>query len=426
MTELAKDQAKAYDLIGKWLHGEEELGKQFFILGGYAGTGKTFLMQHLVNNHEGRVICATPTGKAADVLKAKMPAGVKVSTIHHLLYSPVDSSLSAKIARLTYDIEQKRDAGESTKKLEGILKRLQAKLEEFGDEDDVEFTKMTHEILESRPLIIVDEASMVTMKMFNDFIETGCRLLFVGDPFQLPPVNPDNREENRSIFDVHGPDYALDEIKRQALESPIIRVAHAIRHGDNVAPHIDGEHVIKVGRDRIRPEHYLRAGQVICGTNKTRHMINRLCRNELGYSNAHGYELPVAGDKLICTMNKHEYTWINGVIHEAVSDAEEGQFGNYVMDVLYQDELREGIEVYDFNFRTNYHDPRELKAYKKTDWREKMELIELDYAYGITCHKSQGSEWDKVLVVQDWFFGDNERWLYTAVTRAKEKLLWAA
>ena len=425
MTELAKDQTKAYDAIMHWLNPEHD-GEQFFILGGYAGTGKTFLMQHLVNNYEGIVICATPTGKAADVLKSKMPKSVKVCTIHHLLYSPVDSSLSAKIARLRYSIET-ADASDDIGKLQRILKRLEKKMEAEGDEDDVEFTKSPDEVLASHPLIIVDESSMVTMDMFNDFMETGCKLLFVGDPFQLPPVNMDNSHGKRSVFDVHGANFELTEIKRQALESPIIQIAHAIRHNEDPSKYFDSDLATRIPRSRILPEHYLRADQVICGTNKTRHQINRAARLELGFQNvALGPELPVAGDKLICTMNKNKYTWINGVIHEAVSTLEEGDFGNPTMDVMYQDELRENIEVYDFNFRCNYSDPRELGQYKITDWREKMELIELDYAYGITCHKSQGSEWDKVIVIQDWFFGDKERWLYTAVTRAKEKLIWAA
>jgi len=421
-TNLANDQGQAYTAIMRWLENPE--GKPHFVLGGYAGTGKTFLMQHLVNCLDRPVVCATPTGKAADVLKSKMPKHIKVCTIHHLLYSPVDSSLSAKIARLEYKIETEG----STAKLEKILAKMKAKLEAEGDEDDVEFTKSPDEILLDRPLIIIDEASMVTMRMYNDFLETGCMLLFVGDPFQLPPVSGDDaRADQQGVLDVLGTDAELTEIKRQALESPIIRVAHAIRHGENVSKHIDGQQVIRASRDRIRPEHYLRADQVICGTNKTRHGINRQCRIALDRKHPHlSYELPVAGDKLICTMNKHKYTWINGVIHEAVSDAQAGEFGNHTLDVMYQDELREGIEIYDFNFRCNYHDPRELRNYKITDWREKMELIELDYAYAITCHKSQGSEWDKVLVVQDWFFADKERWLYTAITRAKEKLLWAA
>lgn len=421
MTNLAKDQGAAYTAIMQWLENPE--GKPHFVLGGYAGTGKTFLMQHLVNNLDRPVVCATPTGKAADVLKAKMPLSTKVCTIHHLLYSPVDISLSAKIARLEYKIE----IGEGTPKLEKTLAVMKKKLADEGDEDDVEFTKSPDEILLDRPLIIIDESSMVTMRMYNDFRDTGCLLLFVGDPFQLPPVTGDNPSpDQQGVMDVLGTDAELTEIKRQALESPIIRVAHAIRHGENITPHIDGKNVIHVSRSRIRPEHYLRADQVICGTNKTRHSINRMCRTELGRQHPHlSYELPVEGDKLICTMNKHKYTWVNGVIHEAVSDAKEGEFGNHSLDVLYQGELRENVEIYDFNFRTNYHDPKQLRDFKITDWREKMELIELDYAYAITCHKSQGSEWDKVLVVQDWFFGDKERWLYTAVTRAAEKLLWA-
>jgi exodeoxyribonuclease-5 len=262
--------------------------------------------------------------------------------------------------------------------------------------------------------------------MFDDFQRTGCQVLFVGDPFQLPPVNPNDDPNGRSVLETHPPTVELTEIKRQALESPIIRLAHAIRHGENPMKHIDGKNTIKVPRSRVTAEHYARAGQVICGTNKTRYAINRDTRAHYRRSHSKlGINMPVKGDKLICTMNKDKYRWINGVIHEAVSDLKQGEYGP-IIDVMYQDELRQNVEVYDYNFRCNYADPKQISEYKITDWREKQMLTELDYAYAITCHKSQGSEWDKVLVIQDWFFADKERWLYTAVTRAKEKLLWAA
>jgi exodeoxyribonuclease-5 len=440
MTNLAKDQTKAYDAIMHWLPSSNHEVRDaefaefnassndwFFTLGGYAGTGKTFLMQHLVNQYEGNVICCAPTGKAAEVLKTKLPPRVKVCTVHHLLYSPIETSLSQKIMSLEYYVGQAKSAGEDVADLERQLAALVKKFDADGDEEDLEFMNAPHEVLLSRPLIIVDESSMVTMKMFNDFAETGCRVIFVGDPFQLPPVNPGERADMKALFEVHPPRVELDEIKRQALESPIIRVAHAIRHGDNPKKHfVDGE-CFKVDRNRIRPEHYIRAGQVICGTNKTRHGINRAARQVLGHSHpTMGQAMPVNGDKLICTMNKNDYAWINGVIMEATSDLRGSEVAGPVIDVMYQGELRPSVEVYDYNWRCNYADPKQLKDHKITDWREKQMLAEMDYAYAITCHKSQGSEWDKVLLVQDWFFADTERWLYTAVTRAKEVLLWAA
>lgn len=434
MTELAKDQAKAYDAIMRWLDADEHYTDDeptvdwFFILGGYAGTGKTFLMQHLVNQYERNVICCAPTGKAAEVLKTKLPPRVKVCTIHHLLYSPIETSLSQKIMGLEYHVEQAKDLGEDVAEMEKRLAKLVKKLETEGDEEDLEFMNAPHEVLLSRPLIIVDESSMVTMKMFEDFATTGCRVIFVGDPFQLPPVNPSERAEMKALFEVHPPMVELDEIKRQALESPIIRVAHAIRHNENPRKHFVDGVCFKVDRNRIRPEHYLRADQVICGTNKMRYGINRDARRTLGHSHpTMGQAMPVAGDKLICTMNKQEYTWINGVIMEATSSLRESELtGDPIIDVMYQDELRADVEVYDYNWRCNYADPKQIREHKITNWQEKQLLAELDYAYAITCHKSQGSEYDKVLLIQDWFFADTERWLYTAVTRAKEVLLWAA
>jgi len=277
-------------------------------------------------------------------------------------------------------------------------------------------------VLASRPLVIVDESSMVTMQMFNDFAEQDCKVLFVGDPFQLAPVNPGNDSRKRALFDVHPPQAELTEIKRQALDSPIIRVAHAIRHGEKPSKHFVKGECFKVERGQLRPVHYLRAGQVICGTNKVRYQINRDARKEKGFTET---QMPVRGDKLICVMNKNEYTWINGVMMECVRDMRQGTYYPEI-DVLYDGELRESVEVYDYPLRLNYTDAQGAKNHKITDWREKADLAELDYAYAITCHKSQGSEWDKVLLIQDWFWDDVARWLYTGVTRAKTTLLWAA
>lgn len=419
---LATDQTKAYDAIMRW---SQDGLSPFFVLGGYAGTGKTFLMQHLINNYDGHLVCCAPTGKAVDVLKSKLPVGTKIGTVHHLLYSPIETSTTDKILTLRHIIEDMKSSGvEPTDRLVKQLAKLEKRLEDDGDEEDVDFIHAPHQALDSQPLIICDESSMVTMAMFNDFMATGCRVLFVGDPFQLPPVSRDGDPDTRAMFDVYPPDFELTEIKRQALESPIVMVAHAVRHGQSPDKHFKKGHCIKVPRRKIEPEHALRADQVICATNKTRRIINRRSRVELGYSG----EMPQTGDKMICVMNKNKGEWINGVLHECVGGYRDGLY-HPVVDVLYEGELRENVEVYNFHLWSNYLSDDEAKRYKLNDWREKQMLAELDYGYAITCHKAQGSEWDKVLLIDDYWnkaTKEYRRWLYTGITRASERLLWAA
>ena len=86
ILKLTNDQSKAYESIMKWIHNDSS--NWCYKLGGYAGTGKTTLIQYMIKNLDTSPYCCAPTGKAASVLQSKLENAV-VTTVHSALYSPV-------------------------------------------------------------------------------------------------------------------------------------------------------------------------------------------------------------------------------------------------------------------------------------------------------------------------------------------------
>jgi exodeoxyribonuclease-5 len=185
------------------------------------------------------------------------------------------------------------------------------------------------------------------------------------------------------------------------------------------------------------------ADQVICAKNATRIQLNQKMRKDL-------YEwedpLPQPGDKIICLRNNWE--WINPAGDNLVN----GLTG-YIDDITYK--TREcfcyspsmfATFTPDYIDKTSFEDV-DINSFRNTRMDRKIFMEgepfvnsqnfskiprqfkpnEFDYGYAITCHKAQGSEFDKVLVFEEFMKGDtsekHRRWLYTAVTRAAKKLV---
>jgi len=379
-----------------------ELGDTpYFILSGYAGTGKTTLMQFLIEEiGANNITCATVTGKAMNVLKRKVGDEVNTRTIHNLLYKPVGSPAYRNLLHLI------RTTSKDDPQYEGLIKRYR----KMAGKDDVGFD-IKEESDDDAEILIIDEASMLSERMFNDLRELNKPLLLVGDDMQLPPVAA------KSIFETLGVDSRLTEVHRQALDNPILRLATAIREGDADTVNNWKRHRFDIGMAA-------RAGKVLCYTNRTRHNINRMLRKKHGFES----EFPVKGDTLICTRNARGYAWVNGAECEALSDFQQdgGPIGE--MEVAYEGSDRGPVDAYIHDCVKNYRDCPELAM----SWDElPREARCFDYGYAITVHKAQGSEWDNVLLYDDakWVAKKNgmaarQRWLYTAVTRAKENLAW--
>ncbi len=396
---LDPSQERAVDAIAAWLKTDE----QSFVLGGYAGTGKTSIIHRVIEGADS-VVCATPTGKAAAVLASKLDStGVEVGTLHSLLYKPVEvTEFDVEMAEKERDAL--RDLGMdwslAAKRVKRLIKKLETGACEFGLRDEPKHT----------PIVIVDECSMVGDKIEADLRNCAPKILFVGDPGQLPPV------EGTEFFERNKADIVLEEIHRQDADSSILRLAHAVRHGEK----FDGwdENCESVDPGDIAP--LLEADQIITGMNMTRRRLNTLIRKERGFSG----DYPQKGEKMICLRNDHGRDLINGVIATAASNCGMDEYLELVMDVAYEDRLFKGLPIDQFAFK-QYDNP---KLTRRDPGCAPSPASQFDFGHAITVHKAQGSEWDHVLVWDDKMRRHDKearkRWIYTAATRAAKKLTW--
>ncbi len=348
MITLSPDQARALEEVERWIGSP----KKRLRLGGYAGTGKTTLIRMLIDRHSASV-CAF-TGKAAFVLRSK---GVPASTMHRLLYKPVQSG------------------------------------------GEVQFVLVPELATE---LVIVDEASMVDKNLMRDLESFPVKVLYVGDHGQLEPVGDDPGL-------MHNPDVRLEQIHRQASGSPIIQFAHHVREG-NPPRSFGPEAEVVVGAQGAALLEY---DAILCGFNATRVDINRRVRAQLGFEGP----LPLPGERVICLRNHREYGVFNGMQASVVTVEPAGR---HRLDMVVEDDLGNRSPA----MRC---DARQFGApTTRTSKESRYEIALWDWGYALTVHKSQGSEWPRVLVLEQiassW---SPARWMYTAATRASERLTYA-
>ena len=285
-------------------------------------------------------------------------------------------------------------------------------------------------------IVIVDEISMVPKQLIDELFKHRVYVICLGDPFQLPPISKD--DDNHLLDNPH---IFLDEIVRQAADSEIIQLTMKIRNQEYV-DFYKGKEVQILPMSELSTGMMLWADQIITATNAKRTAINNQMRALLGKG-----PYPEAGDKLVCLRNYWEDFSISGdplvngttgilannfdsqvnIPHFIKSDIK--KFDVIVGDFITDDTIYQSIDI----------DKQMLLTGEKCcDWRLSYQLgklrprigdivpKEFAYGYALTCHKAQGSQWDKVLVLEETFPFDkveHARWLYTAATRAVDKLV---
>ena len=153
--------------------------------------------------------------------------------------------------------------------------------------------------------------------------------------------------------------------------------------------------------------------QIIVGRNKTRHEINQCAlfkQTDIDYNSS---PLPIGGEKIICLKNHRKLGLVNGAIGIA---GKAFQISDNVCSMDFHTNYRSWGNLHcDSNIFLN-------DGYRPT---YKQEIQQFDYAYALTCHKAQGSEFNSVAIVREAFGDEIERrrWIYTAITRAKEKCM---
>lgn len=400
MIVLNSDQKVADKKISDWFF---KGTKQVFVLTGYAGTGKTALLKHTVietlkldDTYSAAFV--TPTGKAATVL---IKNGVSACTLHRLIYQ-------------SQTVMQEVEVNGKKLKVEKLI------------------FKRRESIDKAIKLIIIDEASMVSDDVLSDILNFGVKVLLCGDDAQLPPV------EGFNSF-LKQPDHTLTQIVRQQQDNPIIKLATMARENKPIPfGSFSGKAYVVYGRKfygETRQGLLTRCDQIVCGLNRTRSKLNDEVRKIKGFEG-----LPQDGEKLICTFNNWEqfidgemrFNLVNGIIGTAIEPFYNA--GEYMGFMQFKPDFLDETCPDALPFDTGIFESGEYR-YKHGDSFAKFDengeptgvfsLNRFEFGYCISCHKAQGSEFNNVVVFDESyaFKEDKNRWLYTAVTRAKEKLV---
>jgi exodeoxyribonuclease-5 len=240
-------------------------------------------------------------------------------------------------------------------------------------------------------VLLLDECSMIDRQTAADILETGITVVAIGDPGQLPPVNG-TPFFTRASFE-------LKQIHRQALESPIIRQAHSIRQSGSYAA--DGNAVRVL--DRPTADDLCAADVVLVGRRATRGRLNTLCRRARGID----APLPREGEPIVCLRNMRRHGVYNGAIYSSSRNWRE-------------DDRTVGIVTEDGEIEVPAEFMPPGHEYDRPDLPPWMGAFAFGYA--LTVHVAQGSEFDNVLLIDEWPGTDRIPWLYTSVTRAAKGL----
>ena len=364
--EWSPQQDEALQAVSRWLKDKD--GKQVFRLFGWAGTGKSTLARHLAQGVKS-VKYAAFTGKAAMVMRKYGARGA--STIHSLIYALV----SEKDGEPKFALDPESEA-------------------------------LTAD------LIVIDEVSMVDEPLAKDLLSFGTKVLVLGDPFQLPPV------QGAGYFTAHEPDVMLTEIHRQAADNPIIRMSMEIREGGYLDCGRYDDSIV-IPKSQVDREAVVGADQVLVGRNKTRVDYNDRLRE---LKNLPEHE-PVAGDRLVCLRNNPVKRLLNGQIWTAV-DVKKRSGNRFSMDLVPDEDTTATGTKAKAKAHVVTHAAFFSGEEESLSWPERKRIDEFTFGYCLTVHKAQGSQWDKVYLFDESFVfrDDRRRWLYTGVTRASEQI----
>ena len=397
------EQRAALEAIATWYR--DPRAPQLFRLFGPAGTGKTTIAKQVaswIGVSDTDIFFAAFTGKAASILTSK--GCPNTSTLHSLVLLPSEECSEFPAPCLTRN-EECTECNVNGR-CKGHCRKRKRK-----------WVRNPDSMLRTAKLLIVDEVSMVDEFLAKTVMSFGTKILCLGDPAQLPPIRGFGY-----CIDAE-PDFELREIHRQAGESPILDLATRIR--------TNRTHGLGIRQTDYTPHSkvdYLSYDMVLCWRRETRWNAINFIRKMEG---RHRYT-PSGGDKVICLANDYDLGIFNGqmfqVEHFEPVSTGVSKLWCYEMDAFLDPgaelELRE-FEVYDEGFDGL---EGETSAMKKR-LGSAGEVALFTFGQALTVHKSQGSEWSKVLLIDEvtapgcnMKLHDKRKWLYTGVTRASQEL----
>lgn len=388
--EPTDQQEELITQICKWFHDYESGHRirnhpQWFSYSGSAGVGKTAVLEFVIEKlklDDNQYIASAYTGKAALNLQQH---GLPACTVHSLIYH----TIMEKVASTDEEIE----SGEP------------------------QFKMKFHFILKDQlpsnlRLIIIDEATMINNDMRDKILSFGLPVIFIGDMNQLPPIF--------GVSEVMiNPDFVLTKIMRQSEGNPIIQLSQMILNDDyyDLGDYGKSKVVESIDFDKRLITDY---DMILCGKNKTRdEMNNRIIHDILNKKSL----VPFIGAKVVNRQNNWDVavsgiSLTNGLVGYITNFSKKTAYkGYYTVDFrpdFMEDEF-EGLHIdaryiqSDYNIRKNYG----ITKFEK-----------FEYAYCISTHISQGSQYNRVLFF-DEIFPDAEttkKLRYTAITRAIDNI----
>lgn len=443
----AKQDLTLYKLSEFIIKGDNN---SIFVLKGYAGTGKTTIVSAIINNlwkiKKSGVLMA-PTGRAAKVLANYTKK--EAYTIHKKIYYPKKNS-SGNI-----DFTLQKNKSKNTIFI-------------IDEASMISSSSQSKELFDSKSLL-----SDLIQYVYSGY---KCNIIFIGDTAQLPPINSDlshslDEDFLKQNYNKSPESIELDEVVRQKVESGILNNATKLRESllhdtfenfkfnlsnfKDIERLIDGEDIINSLTDS-----YNEIGKedtvLIVRSNKRANLYNEQIRKRILFNEN---ELS-AGDNLMVVKNN--YFWLK-------NNSEAGFIANG--DIIKVLEINKIFDLYNFRFAEvlvqmidypkmnpfntvllldtinletpslNYEKSNQLynevlkdysnekvkyKRFLKVKSNKYFNALQVKFSYAITCHKSQGGQWSSVYVEQPYLANgidkDFIRWLYTATTRAKDKL----
>ena len=473
---LTKDQETLIEELEVFLSDDTTC----FLLKGYAGTGKTFMMKGLteyLSSNDRTFKIAAPTGRAAKVISQKTKQ--KAYTLHKTIYSAINLK----------EFKTKDVGGTETYKFYYELK---------NNEDSV------------NTVYIIDESSMISnvysegeffrfgsgfllndlLKYINfDINDQNKKVIFIGDNAQLPPVNMNfspalSIHYLRDVCNINAKEFELTEVVRQKNESGILHNATVIRQAikENVFNSLDIETKFN-DTEKTKPEELLEKYLEVCNNKIDDQTIiiaysNNSVKEYNDFVRSHFFpnqKFLITGDKVILINNNYNYSKIEllngdfGTVKEVYPNNEprliklksknkDGKvvekevslcFRDVVIEFADNDGIKHDIEckiienllysnkrdlssdelkaIYiDFKIRNDKLKPgtKEFKDALRSD--KYFNALRIKFGYAITCHKAQGGEWKNTFLncktAMGYFNSSYFRWLYTGITRASENL----
>ena len=359
---LNKGQEHVLQEAIKWWKSSEQL----FQISGAPGTGKTFLLYRIIDALGipfDKIAFMAYTGQAAIVMRN---AGLTTAkTIHSTLYEPVEVPVMRP---------------DGTCELDPYYNKPVTTVQ-FKPRD-----------LSGISLFVIDEAGMVNEEIGQEIMNRGLKTMAIGDLDQLKPITGD------PYFLVNGYVHVLTEKMRQAENNPIIYLSERALKGLPIEIGTYGKSKV-IYRDELTDYEIVNSDIMICGTNRTRDMINRNYRNNILHCTSN---LPMVGEKMICRKNNwllmsDGISLVNGLSGIVTRSPGVEGFDGRTYTIDFQPYMCGGIFIdlnCDYKYLTASTEEKKFLKNSKYSSGEKME-----YAYAITTHLSQGSQYNNGIYI---------------------------